>query len=282
MAKQTKKELPDFNEFYVSTALYSEYDVKQEEQEEVFKIVFNTIPIDCYCIDCSANSVFTPEDNRPQRNQSRGISFPVTNSNEWNVNLVTIYSIYQKEYTCSRNPKHKIIFFLQLKNGKLSKIGQAPALADIAEQDIRKYKKILGDNHYHEFSKAIGLFAHGVGVGSFVYLRRIIENFVIKPAYESGKARADWDDNKYQNSRVKEKIELLKTELPDFLVSNPIIYSIISKGIHELTENECREFFPVLKTCLEFVLTDLEAKRETDQKRRDMQTTLSKIAGQIK
>lgn len=282
MTKQHTNELPDLNEFYVSSALYTEYDVKQEEKDAVFKTVFNIMPIDCYCIDCSANSVFTPEDNRPQRNQGRGITFPVTNSNEWNVNLITIYSIYQKEYTCSRNPNHKIIFFLQLKNGKLSKIGQAPALADIAEQDIRKYKKVLGDNHYHEFSKAIGLFTHGVGVGSFVYLRRIIENFVIKPAYEARKARADWDDNEYQKSRVKEKIELLKSELPEFLVINPLLYSIMSKGIHELTENECREFFPILKTCLEFVLTDLEAKRETDQKRRDMQATLSKIAGQIK
>ena len=82
------------------------------------------------------------------------------------------------------------------------------------------------------------------------------------------KARAGWDENEYQKSRVKEKIELLKTDLPEFLVKNPVIYSIISKGIHELTENECREYFPVLKTCLEFVLTDLEAKRETEQKRK--------------
>jgi hypothetical protein len=279
MVKQQINELPDFNEFYVSSTLYTDYNVKQEEKDKVFKTVFNNTPIDCYCIDCSANSVFVPDDNRPHRSHGHGMTFPITSSNEWNVNLLTNYSIYQKEYTCSRDPNHKLIFFLQLKKGKLSKIGQAPALADIAEQDIRKYKKVLGDKHYHEFSKAIGLFAHGVGVGSFVYLRRIIENFVIKTAYELAKARAGWDDNEYQKSRVKEKIELLKTDLPEFLVNNPVIYSIISKGIHELTENECREYFPVLKTCLEFVLTDLEAKRETEQKRKDMQATLGKIAG---
>lgn len=282
MAKQQTNELPDLNDFYVSSALYTEYEIKQEDKDKVFRIVFNMTPIDCYCIDCSANSVFTPDDNRPHRSQGHGLTFPITNSNEWSINLLTTYSIYQKEYTCSRDPKHKLIFFLQIKKGKLSKIGQSPALADIAEQDIRKYKKVLGDSHYHEFSKAIGLFAHGVGVGSFVYLRRIIENFIIKPAYETAKTRTDWDETEYQKSRVKEKIELLKNDLPEFLVNNPIIYSIISKGIHELSENECREFFPVLKTCLEFVLTDLEAKRETEQKRKDMQATLGKIAGQIK
>lgn len=280
--KKLINELPDFNDFYVSSALYTTYDVKQEEKDKVFKIIFNMKPIDCYCIACSSNSVFAPYDNRPLKSHDQGLSFPITRSNDWEVNLLTTDLICQKEYACSRDPNHKLIFLLQLKNGALSKIGQVPALADIAEQDIRKYKKVLGDSHYHEFSKAIGLFAHGVGVGSFVYLRRIIENFVIKPAHELARAREGWDENEYQKSRVKEKIELLKTDLPEFLVNNPIMYSIISKGIHELTENECREYFPVLRTCLEFVLTDLEAKRETEQKRKDMEITLVQIVERIK
>jgi|LauGreDrversion4_2_1035121.scaffolds.fasta_scaffold151694_3 hypothetical protein len=282
MAKQQTNELPDYHEFYVSSALYTVYDLKQDEKDKVFMTLFNMTPIDSYCIDCAANSVFTTDDNRPHKNQGHGMTYLINNANEWYVNLLTTYSIIQKEFICSRDPNHKLIFVIQLKNGKLSKIGQTPALADIAEQDIRKFKKVLGDNHYHEFSKAIGLFAHGVGVGSIVYLRRIIENFVIKPAYELAKARANWDDNEYQKSRMKLKIELLKSDLPDFLVNNTVIYAIISKGIHELTENECREYFPVLKTCLEFVLTDLEAKRETEQKRKEMHETLSKIAGRIK
>jgi hypothetical protein len=281
MTKQQTKELPEIAEFYVNSSLYTEYKAEEEDKENIFNTVFNMNPIDCYCIDCSANSVFKPYDNR-LRSDKGGFNFPITYFNEWNINLSLTETVLQKEYTCSRNPQHKLIFFLQLKNGKISKIGQSPALADISEQEIRKYKKILGDSNYHEFSKAIGLFAHGVGVGSFVYLRRIIENFIIKPAYEKSKIKPGWNESTYQKSRVKEKIELLNHELPEFLVNNAVIYSIISKGIHELTENECKEYFPVIKTCLEFVLTDLEAKRETELKRKEMQTTLGKIAGEIK
>jgi|LSQX01.3.fsa_nt_gb hypothetical protein len=281
MVKQQTK-LPEFNEFYVNSALYTDYDIKQEEKDNVFNIVFNLIPIDCFCIDCSASSVFTPIDNRPTKTKGPLKSFFISNSDDWDVNLLNTFSVFQKEYFCSRNPKHKIIFLLQIKNGKLTKIGQTSSLADLAEQDIKNYKKVLGEAYFHEFSKAIGLYAHGIGVGSFVYLRRIIENFIIKPAYEEAKTQTNWNDNVYQNLRVKEKIELLKNYLPEFLVQNPSIYSIISKGIHDLTENECRIFFPVLRKSLEFVLTDLEAKRETEQKRKDMQAELGKIAGEIK
>lgn len=279
MATQQITELPDINEFYLNSALYTTYDIK--EKDKLFKLIFNTNTLDCFCNDCSANSVFKPDDNKPQKGIGHGMTYPITNPDEWNIELSTTLSNFQKKYTCSRNEDHELMFFLQIKNGKFSKIGQSPALADIAEQEIKKYKKILGDTHYHEFSKAIGLFTHGVGVGSFVYLRRIIENFIIKPSYETAKIRAEWDDAAYQKARVKEKINLLKNELPPFLVDNAVIYSIISKGIHDLTENECREYFPILRSCLEFVLTELETKRLTDQKRKEMQATLAKIAGEI-
>jgi hypothetical protein len=154
--------------------------------------------------------------------------------------------------------------------------------ADIAEHKIRKYRKVLGDSYYREFSKAVGLFSHGVGVGSFVYLRRIIENFIVKPAYDLAKAKTGWDEVAYQKSRVKERIRLLKNELPEFLSQNPHIYSVLSKGIHELTEDECKEYFPVLKDCIELVLTEIVAKKQIEQKRKDVEAKLGLISGAIK
>ena len=38
-----------------------------------------------------------------------------------------------------------------------------------------------------EFTKAIGLAANGVGIGSFVYLRRIFENLVFQAFDEAKK-----------------------------------------------------------------------------------------------
>lgn len=275
--------LPNIADFYVNTSLYTDYSIKQTDKEKVFDVIFNMDSIDCYCIDCNLQSVFRAEDNMPRETvHLHGHHVPITDWRKWQVDLLNSNLIYQKVYTCSRNSKHRLIFILQIQNGKLSKIGQSPALADIAEQDIKKYKKILGNIQYQEFSKAIGLYTHGIGVGSFVYLRRIIENFIIIPVYEKCKVKEDWNDDVYQKSRVKDKIEILKDYLPDFLVSNPNIYSIISKGLHDLSEEECKEFFPVLKSCIEFVLTDLETKREIEQKRAEMQSALGHIVSKIK
>jgi hypothetical protein len=65
---------------------------------------------------------------------------------------------------------------------------------------------------------------------------------------------------------MDEKIELLKSELPVFLLENRILYGILSKGIHELSENECLEYFPTVRLGVELILDEkLEAKRRRDK-----------------
>ena len=274
--------LPKISDYYVNNSLYTEFDISQNDKEEVFNLLFNMDSIDCYCIDCLSDSVFRAEDNKPQKNSPmHAHSYPIYNFKEWQVNFLTDQNVYKKEYHCSRNINHKLVFFSQIKNGKISKIGQSPALAVIVEQNIKSYKKVLGEEQYQEFSRAVGLYTHGIGVGSFVYLRRIIENFIVAPVYNEYKTKEGWDDSIYQKARFKEKIDLLKNDLPTFLVENSIIYSIISKGIHQLKENECKELFPVLKNCIEYVLTDLESKRQSENKRKELENSLGKIAGQM-
>lgn len=106
-----------------------------------------------------------------------------------------------------------------------------------------------------EFKKAIGLAAHGVGVGSFVYLRRIFENLV-QAAYQLAKEESGWDDEAYNNERMAGRIRLLEKHLPDFLVQNHSMYGILSRGLHELTESACLEAFPVMKMGIELILDE--------------------------
>lgn len=277
----TNTTLPQTEDFYINTSLYTEYEITDDDRDAVFELVFTQKTIDCYCIDCNTHSVFKPVENRPNKTSHGQFYFPITGQKDWQFTLVSDIDVFEKEFHCSRNVDHLLSFFLQIKLGKIQKIGQYPALTEIAEQEIKKFKKILGNDYYQEFSKAIGLYTHGIGVGAFVYLRRIIENFIIIPTYQTAKLKPDWDEDKYQKSRVKEKINLLKTDLPQFLVENPVLYSIVSKGIHELTEDECKKYFPILKTCIEFLLTDLEAKRTTELKRKEMQEKLGKISGEL-
>jgi hypothetical protein len=77
--------------------------------------------------------------------------------------------------TCTRNKEHKIFFVFRFDDPFVQKIGQYPSLADIANDESRLYRQVLEKEDAAELHRAIGLAAHGVGVGSFVYIRRVFE-----------------------------------------------------------------------------------------------------------
>ena len=115
----------------------------------------------------------------------------------------------------------------------LIKIGQYPSVADFHTSQVKQYAKLLKKEDMQEFTKAIGLAAHGVGIGSFVYLRRIFEN-LIQDAYEEALAAHTIVEADFQTAHMDEKIQLLKDFLPAFLVEHKTLYSILSLGIPQL------------------------------------------------
>lgn len=164
----------------------------------------------------------------------------------------------------------------------ISKVGQYPSVADFHIGQVRKYNKVLPKDKMREFTKAIGLAANGVGIGSFVYLRRIFEYLVFE-ALEVAKVRNEkFDVDAFNTARMNEKIQLLSGYLPDFLVENHTIYGILSKGIHELSEEVCNEYFSILKESIEMILDEKLEAHQKELKKKSIQQTLSQIVGEIK
>ena len=127
----------------------------------------------------------------------------------------------------------------------VEKVGQYPSLATLTQQGIQKYRKTLDGIDFQELNRAIGLHAHGVGVGSFVYLRRIFERLINK-AMDECIADGDKTEDDFK-TKMTEKIDLLKAYVPEFVYEERnTFYSIVSKGIHDLSEDECKKLFPAL------------------------------------
>lgn len=164
----------------------------------------------------------------------------------------------------------------------LSKVGQYPSVADFHIGQVHKYDKVLPKEKMREFTKAIGLAANGVGIGSFVYLRRIFEHLVFEAKDAAMATNPEFDETTFTSARMNERIQMLSDYLPDFLVENHNIYSILSKGVHELSEEECKKYFTVLKESIEMILDEkLEAYRK-EQRKQEIKGALSKIAGSMK
>ena len=125
----------------------------------------------------------------------------------------------------------------------ISKVGQYPSVADFHISQVHKYDKVLPKDKMREFTKAIGLAANGIGIGSFVYLRRIFEHLVFEALEVAKKDKPEFDETVFISSRMNERIQMLSGYLPDFLVENHTIYGILSKGIHELSEDVCNKHF---------------------------------------
>lgn len=164
----------------------------------------------------------------------------------------------------------------------LSKVGQYPSVADIHIGQVHKYDKVLPRDKMREFTKAIGLAANGVGIGSFVYLRRIFEHLVFEAKNIAKANIPEFNEAEFTSARMNERIQMLSDYLPDFLVEHHNIYSILSKGIHELSEEECKQYFTVLKESIEIILDEkLEAYNKAKHKKA-IGNAIAEITGTIK
>ncbi len=174
-----------------------------------------------------------------------------------------------------------IYFQVEEGNDMFRKVGQNPSVADFHLGKIKNYTKYLGKDRRREYTKAIGLYANGIGIGSFVYLRRVFESLI----FEAGDKLINngvLTQEDFYPKHMDEKIEAAKSELPDFLVENRSFYGILSKGVHELSEDECLAYFDVVKNGLEMILDEKIEKDEREKSRRSLAASLASIAGKIK
>ena len=178
------------------------------------------------------------------------------------------------ELRCLRSSSNFVFFVsFDAREKTLTKSGQLPSVADFQTAKAKQYDKIFNKSYLKEYTKAIGLAAHGVGIGSFVYLRRIFESLIYEAAAEVS-IDGNFDEENFRSMRMAEKITYLKSQLPSFLVENKDLYSILSLGIHELTEEVCLEHFDVVKVGIEFILDE---KLEKYQKQKKIEEASARI-----
>lgn len=290
--------------FCLEVPLYTSFYVGPYYFKDVLRIEFFQGALDAYCPQCGKESVFNSKASLPR------VGFMLhTGHSEYPESLEDLVANYSEawlpaedgersqelqayairdrsfslQFECTRDVSHSLIFIFRVQGDRITKIGQSPSLADFQGQEIGKYRKILGDSKYRELHRAIGLSAHGVGIGAFVYLRRIFES-LIEAAYDEAAKKADWDEEKqeeFQKSRMDERIVMLKDSLPSFLVENRRIHSILSKGIHSLTEEECLEYFAPVRLGIELILDEKIEQKEKAEKiaraRKDLDSIKSEL-----
>ena len=273
--------VPSPTDFVFKTPLYELISWKDEDAQienaefigsegkelEIQNIVCFKGKVDGFCAECAKESTFQRIDKVPDT---------------WDTGW---YMASRKSVgftlTCARNTEHQIeiIYKVLPEYEGIIKIGQFPTIASLMKGDVKKYRKVL-KKQFSEYTRAIGLVSHGVGIGSFVYLRRIFE-VLIEEAHQLAKKEQNWDEEGYGKSRMGEKIKILKNYLPKFLVDNAKMYGILSKGIHELSEQETLEYFPAVKLGIEMILDEKIKIQEQKNKEKEAADLINKIVNKI-
>lgn len=295
-----------FGNFLVNKGLYDEIEVTKDNIFELADLVGGHVKIDVYCPNCKESRVFSCEpipyywyDDHNQETKVRPLEEEIVswqrvqnmsgirpaqeaddrwtwtnNSLEYDTRLMVF------RFFCAMDKTHHLDYIVLAYGNKLKKIGQFPSVADLTFPELKEYRKVMTEEDEKELKRAIGLFASGIGVGSFVYLRRIFERIILtasRKAIDEGNIKKE----DFEKAHVDEKVKMLSGYLPKSLVNNPVFYGIISKGIHELNEKECLEYFPVLQGFIMIVLRQWEKIRRDEEEEKKLAASLSVIASKI-
>ena len=294
-----------FTNFLLDSGLYASIFIEEENISDFLELVKGNVKISTYCKECEQESVLTmkpikyyhmtgQEGNEKITCESLGdrmssmqdvmsiAKIENKNTDAWELiksNFADITRLMNFEFICSMDEKHHLDFTVLVNDNSFMKIGQFPSIADITFPGLDDYKHVISKQDRSELGTAIGLFANGVGAGSYVYLRRILERLVYQAKENAGDKV---DNDSFENAKVADRIKMLEGYLPDILIQNTTIYGILSKGIHELSEEDCLNYFPVVKECIFQILGMWENMRKKQADEDALNKALNVIIGKIK
>ena len=296
-----------FATFLKTAGLYHSIEICENNITDLIELIKGNIKISTYCKECKRERVFGMKpveyyfESGPEGHEKivcRNLGEEIESLQnlifskkvreekdfiaEWrwiNWQIADTTRLMKLEYICSMDEKHHLDYVVLTTDNSMMKIGQYPSIADMTFPELDAYKHVISKQDRKELGTAIGLFASGIGAGSYVYLRRILERLIYQAKATAGDKI---NDEEFEQARVAERIKMLQGYLPEILIKNTTIYGILSKGIHELSEEECRKYFPVVKGCIYQILGMWESERRKKADEDALSKALSSISSSIK
>jgi hypothetical protein len=197
--------------------------------------------------------------------------------------LVVFYRILERKPQAGRSPGSTTYV-----TSKIQKIGQAPALSVSIPRSLEKN---LGEASASLYKKSLICRNEGYGLAAVTYIRRVVEDKtdelieVVSQLAESHNVDSEVIKKiraaKTERTSYDDKLKIAATVLPESLVIdgvNPLgeLYSLVSAGVHDLSEEDCISVADETKSVFEFTFTNLRAQTKV---RQDFVSKVKKWAG---
>lgn len=141
-------------------------------------------------------------------------------------------------------------------------------------EEVDEYSNILDEKQRKNLTMAIRSSRLGMSVGSFAYIRRLLESLVEKVLIEN----AIPVDSNNQFKDLLRKAEKVTPIFPDELSEAKAgLYSFLSEGLHKWTDEECARYYPIVEFAVFSILEFLKNQREKKKRIAELQQAIGKM-----
>lgn len=263
-----------FNESVILCPMYKK--IKIDENADTCDVFpYNDFRLELYCPECKCRRIFCFQNSSFVK-----ISW-APNGNRYcekvgDFLFRTDYFSIKAKADCKHN---LLVMFKKINNSTIMKVGQFPSIYDMNEEiNNKKFLKVLGDEYCNYYKNACSLYSYNTCIGAMVYLRRIFEKVILE-TFENHEKELDITLLEYKKLRMDEKLEKIKKYLPNILFEQGFnsIYSKVSDGVHNLSEDECQSMFPILKSAIEEILIDKLELQDKEKRRKEISNKINNM-----
>ncbi|MEJ8815468.1 hypothetical protein WKW77_30695 [Variovorax ureilyticus] len=267
----------------IKTPLYTPVGFDGDAEAQLRALRLTEERFDMYCPGCQAPATWATVPTQEAQELKKRTTLVSAASGSASGMRVYWSGHFSLRATCTRG-RHPLILYFQTTGGhleksevKLTKMGQYPSMSDIQMGDLKELGDAMPKELRREFVQAIHTTAHGYSVAACVYYRRVFEKVLdeAKAAHMQAVGMNAWPE--YVAAKTPERIKMLADQLPEFMVDNAALYSILSEGVHQLTEEQCAEVLPLLRESIEMILMERKAKSDKAKKAAKLSSLIAKF-----
>ena len=256
--------------------------------------LFHTKKITIKCVDCKKYYSFDVSHSINKFNSklknyaflnvlNNEIACEIDSSNLLNGDIVVPdddEGIISYLFKCNMNSSHyqTMDLFYQLKNNVLyiRKIGQKPLNIDLQERHSNEYKTILDSyDSFNDYRNYEQCESRNLLAGACTYLRRIFEKMIYAKLKNSGKTEEEIKALNHIEDKIKEVRDQFDDDIQEVLNQS---YGLLSKGIHELSNDEIDTFYKLILEVINIQLESEKESRERDEKRKKLRSEINKAS----
>ncbi len=236
---------------------------------------YNDFRLELFCPECQKRRIFNFSNSSLVK-----VSWVPGGEQVCNTISDVLYSNTYFNLKAKSDCNHNLlILFRVISNDTVEKIGQFPSIYDLNEEiNNKKFLKLFDKEYKTYYKTACSLFSFNTCIGALTYLRRIFEKLLLD-TFDDNIETVDISLDEFKKLRMEDKVKKLKEYLPSVMFEHGFnqIYSKISDGIHNLSEEECSQMFLILKDAIEEILIEKMEKNEKKRRQRKISEELSKL-----